>query len=407
MGDQYTLCYRLGTKTTMKIESPYSSFRKYAARAKRNIKGLIIPKIRGVKACDVRLLETQTIFPEEIFKLPERLDIFGQSHFHFSGYSRAIHKFCVSSLKNGKCIMGREEIFTGNDEVIVEYSAQKRNPWVGGDKRKLNKPYIIAGRVANLALNSLENNYFHWMTECLGRYYLLEQSKFRADFYILNNNLSFQKQYIEFLGIDERKIIKLDPGTTIQADEIIAPTLINNYDIIEFRGNKCHQKQWLPSWIGNIYLEKIAQLKLKKAPREKIYISREFAGYRKVKNEGELVNLIKNKGFGVYHLENMTLKEQAELFSNASVILGVHGAGFSNIYFCPKDAIVLECFPEYYHDPSYRILSHALGLRYNFMIGKIDSHEDIHPQRENVCIDLYRLEMALNTVDSLIKHCSN
>lgn len=386
----------------------YNSLQRYAARARRKARSLITPKIRGVKACDVQMLETETIFPEETFKLPEKLDIFEQRHHYFSGYTRDIHKFCVSSIRNGKCVVGTEEVFTSNNEVIIEHTSQETNPWLGADKRRLNKPYRINGSVANLSLSGLENNYFHWLTECLGRYYLLEQSKFKADFYILSNSLSFQKQYIELLGIDEKKILKIDAEVAIQADEIIVPTLISSWDnwkVVEFRGQqKCYQKQWLPSWIGNIYQEKIVQMNLEKVLKSKIYISRAFSNYRKVENEAEILDLIKSKGYGIHYLERMSVKDQIELFSNASVILGVHGSGFSNMYFCPKNTIVCECFPEYYHDPAFKILAHALGLRYHYIVGKTDNHGNIHPQQENVYLDLNKLEITLNILENLIQH---
>jgi hypothetical protein len=364
----------------------------------KTIGKIFIPRIKGVSIDNIEILDEELIFPSDMFRLPEKLDVFGQKHTCFTNYTCEIPPFYVRSVKNAKCVVGREEIFTCNDEVIIEYTSQKVNPYIGGDKRKISKPYKINGSVANLSLSGLENNYFHWLTECLARYYLLEKSKFKPDFYLLSNGLSFQKQYLEILKIDKKRIIDLESNLVIQADDIIIPSFINNWEPINFRGYSSYQKQWLPSWIGNIYQENINFSK----PREnksKIYISRAFADYRKIKNEDEIIDFLSSKGYKTYHLENMLVNEQVELFSNASIVIGVHGAGFSNIYFCPQSTIVFELFSEYYHDSSFKVLSNALGLKYHYMIGKTNNIESVHPQKENFHIDLAQLEMAIDILD--------
>ncbi len=363
---------------------------------------LFTPEIEGISINDVKFSQEELVFPEEKFELPERLDIFGQNHDYFSAYTITIPPFYVRSINDAKCVVGREEIFTNNDEVIIEQSPLKVNPWVGRHNGKLKKPVKVNGSVVNFALSTIENNYYHWLTECLGHYYLLEKSQFKPDFYILSNKKSFQKQYLKLLKIDETRIIEIDSGVVIQADEIIIPSLINtsgNWDDVNSRGYICGRKRWLPNWIGNLYRENI-DLEKSNETKSKIYISRAFADYRKIENEAEIIDLLKSRGYSICHLENMAVLEQIELFSNASIVLGVHGAGFSNIYFCPQNAKVFEFFTEHYHDSSFKVLTNALGLEYYYMIGKTNKIENIHPQQENVYIDLAKLEMALNILET-------
>jgi Glycosyltransferase 61 len=367
---------------------------------KRIAKKLLISQIQGVSINDIEMMEEELIFPEATFNLPERLDIFGQRHNHFSSYACTIPPFYVRSIKNAKCVIGKEEVFTCNNEVIIEYTAQKANPYIGENRKKLNKPLRINGRIAHLSLSGLENNYYHWLTECLNRYYLLEKSKFKPDLYLLSSDISFQKQYIELLGIDKERILRMDSNTIIQADELIVPSFINNWESINFRGYKSCQKQWLPSWIGNIYQEKI-DLKSTDKDKNKIYISRSFADYRRLENEDEVTSLLQNRGYGIYYLENMLVKEQVELFSNASIVLGLHGAGFSNIFFCPQDTKVCELFTENYHDSSFKVLTNALGLEYHYIIGKTCTTEDILPHKENVYIDLRKFKLSLDILEKL------
>jgi capsular polysaccharide biosynthesis protein len=189
----------------------------------------------------------------------------------------------------------------------------------------------------------------------------------------------------------------------LQADTIIIPSLINtyrNWDVVDSRGYTCYRKQWLPSWIGNLYRENIETANYINA-KTKIYISRALADYRKIENEDEVVNLLQGRGYGVYHLETMTVLEQIKLFSTASIVIGTHGAGFSNIYFCDRGTIIFEFFSEYYQDSSFKVLANVLGLEYHYTIGTTHRTEGIHPQQENIYIDVSKLEIALELVDTM------
>jgi capsular polysaccharide biosynthesis protein len=362
------------------------------------IKKITILKIHGIFICNIMDMDEDLVFPEATFSLPDQLDVLKERHQHLLGYTCQIPPFYVRSIKNAKCIVGREEIFTDDDHVITEYTSQKVNSYIHRNRLKLNNPQIIHGSVANLSLSGLENNYYHWLTEYLGRYYLLEKSKFKPDFYILSDNLSFQKQYIELLGIDQDRILHIESNIVIQADEIIVPSFINNWEYVKFRGYESYQKQWLPNWIGNIYREKL-KLGKTESKNNRIYISRAFSDYRKIENEQEIIEVLKSRGFGIYCLENMSVKEQIDLFSNASIVLGAHGAGLSNIYFCPQNTMVCELFGQYYHNSSYSMLSNVLGLKYTYIVGKTKHIKNVHPQKENMYISLEQLEIFLGAID--------
>jgi hypothetical protein len=137
------------------------------------------PEIVGVSINNVVFSREELVFPAEKFTMPERLDIFGQNHYYFAGYTCDIPPFYVRSIENAKCVVGREEIFISNNEVIIEHTPHSVNPWLGKHNWKLQNPLKVNGSVANLALSTIENNYYHWLTECLGHYYLLERSQFK------------------------------------------------------------------------------------------------------------------------------------------------------------------------------------------------------------------------------------
>ncbi len=74
----------------------------------------------------------------------------------------------------------------------------------------------------------------------------------------------------------------------------------------------------------------------------RVYLSRSKARYRKVINEAEVVDYLKTKNFEVIHAENLSWTEQRKLFSQASHLVTLHGAGLTNILFMQNDAQILE-----------------------------------------------------------------
>jgi len=112
----------------------------------------------------------------------------------------------------------------------------------------------------------------------------------------------------------------------------------------------------------------------------KVYISRGKARYRKVVNEADVIDLLKEFGFEIIYAEELDFKKQVELFSRTSHLITNHGAGLSNIVFMGKGARVMEFRKSsygFYGDSKKRETSKfyntyyhmclALGLDYYYM----------------------------------------
>lgn len=58
------------------------------------------------------------------------------------------------------------------------------------------------------------------------------------------------------------------------------------------------------------------------------------------------------------------------LFARASVLIGAHGAGLTNMIFLPPTSSVIEILPNGYKNVCFMRLSGALGLKYQVVVGK-------------------------------------
>jgi capsular polysaccharide biosynthesis protein len=111
-------------------------------------------------------------------------------------------------------------------------------------------------------------------------------------------------------------------------------------------------------------------------------------------NEDSLLPLLDKYDFAVVHTENLSVREQIETFANAKAVVALHGAGLVNCLFCPPSTPVLEIYPQYYHDPGYRVLFSVRDLRHFYMIGETPD-TSMPPRQENVYVDPKKFEMAL------------
>lgn len=77
-------------------------------------------------------------------------------------------------------------------------------------------------------------------------------------------------------------------------------------------------------------------------PWRKVFVSRSKARFRKVVEEEMYHPLLKEKGFEILCLEDCSIEDQIRIFSETKFLVGIHGAGLTNMVFMPKGGKVLE-----------------------------------------------------------------
>lgn len=76
----------------------------------------------------------------------------------------------------------------------------------------------------------------------------------------------------------------------------------------------------------------------------------------------------------IHYLESKTLVEQIQVMQYANIIIGVHGAGLSNIVFSKQNTTaLLEIFPFTYYAGPFHQLSSTLNYQYSSMISEPDT----------------------------------
>jgi capsular polysaccharide biosynthesis protein len=113
-------------------------------------------------------------------------------------------------------------------------------------------------------------------------------------------------------------------------------------------------------------LRKFIEPRVKLNSNNRLFISRSKAGYRRASNEYDAFLAVERFGFKLIYLEDLQFEEQVSLFYGAQVVVGLHGAGFSNIIFCRDKISVVEIMPNQTYQLKY-FRNLCSGLDFNYL----------------------------------------
>lgn len=224
----------------------------------------------------------------------------------------------------------------------------------------LGTPFYRAGKVVVLT-SIMAEQFFHWMIDILPKFRMLEEAGVEwdsIDAFVVNRvDKPFIEQTLAILGIKSPRLITSIEYPYIKADELIAvspPCYVAN------------PTPWMVDFLRTTFIPHIPELK---SP-ERIYISRSKANRRILLNEADLHPILEEYGFEIVHMEEIPLLEQMAYFSNAKVIMGPHGAGFTNLPFAEPTTKLIEFFSPQYINICYYNLSNLLDVDYYYLEGE-------------------------------------
>lgn len=181
-------------------------------------------------------------------------------------------------------------------------------------------------------------NYYHFVIDGVAKYSdLVTHDRLPKDARILipSSPNRWQQEYLDLLGLDSDQVLPV-PGNQenpLRIDRLLvaSPTRMRR----AVRQSAIH---------GLRHVLSGSMVDPEDRPERRIYISRRRAKSRRLLNEEELTGILKKHRFEICELEDMTVSDQIRLFSSASVIVGPHGAGFTNLVYAHRP-MVIEFFP--------------------------------------------------------------
>jgi capsular polysaccharide biosynthesis protein len=244
----------------------------------------------------------------------------------------------------------------------------------------LPRPQFMEGSYYTIA-SLAPAGYYHWVIETIPRLFAFEEISPRPRLIVNSPLNSWQLESLELLGFPRDELIELD-GNHLQLEQLYFP---------EYIGINPHALSWLRDQLfAAVPLEPIDP-----QPR-RIYITRRLTEKRRLANEDQIEPLLAEHGFMIAELETMTFAQQVRLFAQAEIVVGVHGAGLTNLAWAPPGCKVMEIQHPDYVNVMYYMLAEVLEQRYWSCLGTSagdDSllHGGTHGHGHlTVAVDLFR-----------------
>lgn len=315
----------------------------------------------------------------EAFEVPGT-DSRGDTPFHIYGLENAFVLSCGIVLGQGgvtvkECIIRDQHIVSLLDQIS------------GGSKRLDLEYHTLEGEYLSL-LGPWNQGFWHWMMEFLPRVVVAEMAGFKGTYIIPPSPAPFIKESLQILGLDSDRTMICENGRNFRVNRLFLPRRI-------------------AAGSDPTYLTILRRLRdrllegVSAHPHSqgRFYISRKNAGNgRKILNEPELTDLLRDFGFQALFMEEMSLNEQIRTMSGAGWLIGPHGAGMFHSLMMPEFSSVMELFAPTYINPCMTSAMELLGHRYYMItsphIGDYKYGMDIHAP-----LDLIRvtLQNALRT----------
>ena len=218
----------------------------------------------------------------------------------------------------------------------------------------LPKSRLLSGRIAIGVTPEASGNYYHWLLDLVPRVLLLKhaaQNFSNYDALLLNGSrANYEREILAALGVPPEKIRYVDSRERFQIASAVFPSM----DINVIAPWKVHGLRDLP-FAG------------KQNQHRRLYLSRARAAVRRIANENEISEVLRHRNFEIVEAENLSWREQANLFAGASVIVAPHGAALANIVFCKPGTRVVEISTRAGYRDWYWQLAAVAGLSYEVM----------------------------------------
>lgn len=254
-------------------------------------------------------------------------------------------------------------VFNAKNQLQTDYTTHHRLKPASLLKRK--PELIIAGTTLHMCapIATVRGNYGHWLLDGLARWVLLQDRSSESvaiDNFLIPAGQPAFRESLQVLGITDEQIVELPLHKALEFERLVC--------IARPRG---YSSNVTPGWLIDGYRERFApyMIPAERASR-RLYISRRDAAARKFRHEEALSAHLVERGFEIVELSKLGLREKAELFSQASDVVGLTGAGMTSLMFCSPGTRVVEIYPSNFVCYLFATISFALGHEHHPYIFK-------------------------------------
>ena len=244
----------------------------------------------------------------------------------------------------------------------------------------LRKVRRISG-TAVVVHNTYFKNYYHWMLEALPRLFLLRDMIKDATVIVCDDLESFHEETIGYFKVKD--VVKIARDELARVDRLLYASPHyeqygqQNGDLLRAMAD------WMRAQDGEDHAGRDGPSKL--------FLSRGAETARRLANGDQVADAFVTFGFTVVTPGELTVPEQVALFSRATHVAGVHGAGLANVMFMQAPGLMMEIVNEEHRHPCFFNLAAAMGHRSVILPCPTTGNRDNNPKYYDMLVPMDRL----------------
>ena len=222
----------------------------------------------------------------------------------------------------------------------------------------LPKKRSLGGRTAIAVTPEAPGNYYHWLIDLLPRIAALRTHGDLESFdrlLINGSGAPYEKSTLKALRVPPNKIMYVDASDRFQIEKATITSMDHASKVVA---------PWKIKTLGRL---RDSLPGAEGAGARRLYVSRKHAAVRRVENEPEFENLLRDQGFTSVAPESHPWADQVRMFANAEVVLAPHGAALANIAFCKPGTLIAEINTTAGYRDFFLQLAAAASLRYRLL----------------------------------------
>lgn len=320
------------------------------------------------KKTNLPIIETK-LYEQETLKraMPETNSVFVKQKFSINLNSIIISKVAWI-IKNGRYLYTNSTggtVITNDDKIFLPCSPLKNE----NNYKKHQSLYLLKlpslkkfDKVVLLDTRYADNNYCHWLRDHMTRFLWLTKLDIDFSEYDIvhtggkHSYQDFSREVLLKNGFNFKSWNLTQDIKHLSAKKLIIPP----YSIRALNCDSTSFDKQEDLFLKELFLKGYDDVELM---YERIYLSRRKSS-RSSPDEHELVKELTNYGFKEIFLEDYNVSQQANIFNNAKTIIGFHGAGLVNLFFCKPNTTVIEIFGADFVVTDYWAISNQLNLKY-------------------------------------------
>jgi len=249
-----------------------------------------------------------------------------------------------------------------------------------------------------MLISACSYNFSHFHTEVISKLCFINERKEYNNVPILIDEICFKTEAfleeIELLNKNGRKIVPLKKGSVYKIKKL---TYISDLGIYPFQikpGYLLKNKDCVFSDIGIKLIHE--KLSIKSNIFRKLFMSRRISGNPRLENQDRVERIFAEKGYEIIFPELMSFADKLKIFSEAEIIAGVGGAGFTNNLFANKNVKIIAIHPKVIEWPWTSNMAGILGQQCYFLDAELSKYTPFRYYQNSYRIDEEYLRKFLN-----------